>query len=158
MFRELWSRGHYSINSPYLLSNAESTLNILRIEYIILGSASYSTTLRCHLMAKHCLKVSRNQNLRQEIHQHVAQKVWWRDLQSCWECSSTCYAHIQCQTSTTIASLHLWGATWWTNTDWEYEGEYSMQILIFFVGVFLMKCSTPTKFLVWNGMMAPSRP
>ena len=69
--------------------------------------SSKPSSLRCHLMAKHCLKVGRNQNLRQEICQHVAVKVWWRDLQSCWECSSTCYAHIQCQTSTAIASLHL---------------------------------------------------
>ena len=83
---------------------------------------SKPTSLTCHLMAKHCLKVGRNQNLRQEIWQHVAVKVWWRDLQSCWECSSTCYAHIQCQTSTIVASLHLWGTTWWPNVAWKPTG------------------------------------
>ena len=30
-------------------------------------------------------------------------KVWRRALQSCWECSSTCYTPIQCQTSTIAA-------------------------------------------------------
>ena len=41
------------------------------------------TSLRCHLMAKHCLEVSRNWNLRQEICPHVAVKVWWRALEIC---------------------------------------------------------------------------
>ena len=71
-------------------------------------------------MAKHCLKASRNQNLRQEICPHLAVKVWWEPLEICWMCSSTCCAHIQCQTSTTIASLHLWGATWWPNIAWKW--------------------------------------
>ena len=47
-----------------------------------------------------------NRDLRHETCQHVAVKVWWRDLQSCWECSSTCYTPIQCQTTTIAASLH----------------------------------------------------
>ena len=81
---------------------------------------SKPTSLRCHLMAKHCLEVGRNRNLRQEICPHVAVKVWWRALEICWMCSSTCYAHIQYQTSTTIASLHLWGATWWPNITWKW--------------------------------------
>ena len=62
-----------------------------------------------HLLAKHCLRVGRKSrffpDLRHEIRQHVAVKVWWVDLQSCWECSSTCYTPIQCQT-TTIAAPH----------------------------------------------------
>jgi len=33
---------------------------------------SKPTSLRCHSMAKRCLKVSRNRNLRQEIFSHVA--------------------------------------------------------------------------------------
>ena len=37
--------------------------------------SSKPTSLRCHLLAKHCLKASRNQNLRHEISQHVAVKV-----------------------------------------------------------------------------------
>ena len=69
-------------------------------------------------MAKRCLNVVRNRNLRQEICPHVAVKVWQRDLQSCWEYSSLCYTHIQCQSTTSIASLHLWGATWWPNVAW----------------------------------------
>ena len=65
----------------------------------------YSTTymqLYPHLMAKHCLKVGRKSksDLRHETRQHVAVKVGWEDLQSCWECSSTCYTPIHCQTTT----------------------------------------------------------
>ena len=81
---------------------------------------SKPTSLRCHLMAKCCLKVSRNRNLRQEICQHVAVKVWQRALESCWECSSLCYTLIQCQSTTIVASLHLWGATWWPNVAWKW--------------------------------------
>ena len=44
---------------------------------------SKPTSLRCHLMAKHCLEVGRNQNLRQEICPHVAVKVWWGALEIC---------------------------------------------------------------------------
>ena len=44
---------------------------------------SKPTSLRCHLMAKHCLEVGRNRNLRQEICPHVAVKVWWRALEIC---------------------------------------------------------------------------
>ena len=79
------------------------------------------TSLRCHLMAKHCLKASRNQNLRQEICPHVAVKVWKRALEICWECSSLCYTHIQCQSTTILGSLHLWGATWWPNIAYESQ-------------------------------------
>ena len=80
---------------------------------------SKPTSLRCHLMAKHCLKASRNQNPRQEICPHVAVKVWQRALEICWECSSLCYTHIQCQSTTILVSLHLWGATWWPNIAWK---------------------------------------
>ena len=81
--------------------------------------SSKPTSLRCHLMAKHCLKASRNQNLRQEICPHVAVKVWQRALEICWECSPLCYTHIQCQSTTILVSLHLWGATWWPNIAWK---------------------------------------
>ena len=51
-----------------------------------------------HLMAKHCLIVGRKSGflpntLRHEFCLHVAVKVWWRDLQSCWECSSALVIH-----------------------------------------------------------------
>jgi len=82
---------------------------------------SKPTSLRCHLMAKHCLKVGKkSRSVRQETCQHGAVKVWWRDLQSCWECSSLWYTYIQCQTNTIVASLHLWGATWWPNIAWKW--------------------------------------
>ena len=89
---------------------------------------SKPTSLRYHLMAKHCLKVGRKSkflpNLRQETCLHGAVKVWWRALQSCWECSSLCYTCIQCQTSTIVASLHLWGTTWWPNVAWKSAGNW----------------------------------
>ena len=76
-----------------------------------------------HLMAKHCLIIGRKSEflpeLRHETCPQVAVKVCWRDLQSCWECSSTCYIPIQCQSTTILASLHLWGATWWPIIAWE---------------------------------------
>jgi len=60
-----------------------------------------------HLMAKHCLTISRKSgilpDLRHETCQQVAVKVWWKYLQSCPECSSTCYTPIQCQTTTIAA-------------------------------------------------------
>ena len=76
-----------------------------------------------HLMAKHWLRVGRKSrffpDLRHETCLHVAVKVWWRDLQSCWECSSTCYTPIQCQT-TTIAAPTWWHTpTWWPNIAWK---------------------------------------
>jgi len=46
---------------------------------------------------------------------HVAVKVWWRDLQSCLECSSTCYAPMQCQTTTIAAPTWCHTPTWWPN-------------------------------------------
>ena len=51
-------------------------------------------------------------HLREEKRKRVAIKVWWRDLQSCWECSGTCYTHIQCQATTIVAP------TWWHTTTW----------------------------------------
>jgi len=36
-----------------------------------------------HLMAKHCLEVGRKSTSEAETRQHVAVKVWLRDLQSC---------------------------------------------------------------------------
>jgi len=88
--------------------------------------SSKPTSLRYHLMAKRCLEVCRKSkflpNLRQETCLHGAVKVWWRALQSCWESSSLCYTYIQCQTSTIVASLHLWGTTWWPNVAWKSAG------------------------------------
>ena len=84
----------------------------------------YSTTymlLYPHLMAKHCLKVGRK--LRSERHetcQQVAIKVWWMDLQSCWECSSTCYVPIQCQTTTIQQPTCCYTPTWWPNLPWSW--------------------------------------
>ena len=76
-----------------------------------------------HLMTKHCLIVGRNSwffpDLRHETCQHGAVKVWWRDLQSCWECSSTCYTPIQCQTTTIVAPTWWHTPTWWPNIAWE---------------------------------------
>ena len=59
-------------------------INLLCI-YTMPNKHYYSkpTSLRCHLMAKHCLEVGRNWNLRQEICPHVAVKVWWRALEIC---------------------------------------------------------------------------
>ena len=86
----------------------------------IIHYCSKPTSLRWHLMAKCDLKASRNfgYTLWQEICHQVAVKVWQRALEICWECSSLCYTPIQCQSSTIIASLHLWGATWWPNDAW----------------------------------------
>jgi len=76
-----------------------------------------------HLMAKHCLTVSRKsrffQDPRHETYRHVAVKVWWMDLQSCWECSSTCYVHIQCQTTTIAAPTWCHTPTCWSNIAWK---------------------------------------
>ena len=64
-----------------------------------------------------CLKAGRKSrffpDLRHETCPHVAVKKWQRALQYCWECSSLSYTPIQCQTTTILASLHHWGATWW---------------------------------------------
>ena len=74
---------------------------------------------RWHLMAKRCLEVGRNRKIR---------KTEARNLPPCG-CKSMVEGlrimlnvfinllctYIICQTSTTIASLHLWGATWWPN-------------------------------------------
>jgi len=70
---------------------------------------------------------AKNRDLRQETGQHGAVKVWQRDLQSCWECSSLCYTPIKCQTTTTVASLHLWGATWWPNVTWEWAKNWDLR-------------------------------
>ena len=51
--------------------------------------------------------ISSTKIMRQETGQHGAVKVWQRDLQSCWECSSLCYIPVECQTTTIVASLHL---------------------------------------------------
>jgi len=70
-------------------------------------------------MAKLVRKSAENRDQRQGTCLHGAVKVGWRALQSCWECSSVCYTPIQCQTSTIVASLHLWGTTWWPNVAWK---------------------------------------
>jgi len=68
-----------------------------------------------------CLEVNRNRKNKkseanfqishtvgQEICPHVAVKVWWGAwLEICWMCSSTCYAPIQCQTSTIIEQAYI---------------------------------------------------
>ena len=108
-------------------SMAEGPRNVLGVFITLLYTytmpinyySSKPTSLRCHLMAKCCLKAGRNRNLRQEICHHVAVKVWRRALEMCWECSSLCYILIQCQSTTILASLHLWGATWWPNVAWK---------------------------------------
>jgi len=41
---------------------------------------SKPTSLRCHLMAKHYLRLAKNRDLRHETCQHGAVKVWWSDL------------------------------------------------------------------------------
>ena len=60
-------------------------------------------------------------DLRHETCLHVAVKVWWRDLQSCWECSSTCYTPIQCQTTTIAAPTWWYTPTWWPNIAWKSD-------------------------------------
>jgi len=77
------------------------------------------TSLRCHLMAKCCLKVSRKSKSEARNLPSSGVKVWQRGLQSCLECSSLYYTPIQCQSTTILSSLHLWGATWWPNDAWK---------------------------------------
>ena len=80
-----------------------------------------------HLMAKLVLRVGRKSrffpDLRHETRQHGAVKVWWRDLQSCWECSSPCYAFIQCHSSTMVAPACCYTHTWWANLSkkWRWK-------------------------------------
>ena len=45
-------------------------------------------------------------DLRHETRQHGAVKVWWRDLQSCWECSSPCYTSITMPNIYYSSNLH----------------------------------------------------
>jgi len=64
-----------------------------------------------HLMAKHCLIISRKSWFFPELRHEtcpaqVAVKVCRKDLQSCRECSSTCYTPIQCQTQPLLQHLH----------------------------------------------------
>ena len=99
-----------------------------------------------HLMAKHYLiSQAENRDLRRhETCPQVAVKAmlegltimprvfinWWRDLQSCWECSSTCYTPIQCQT-TTIAAPTWWHTpTWWPNITWSVSRKSAIFDLI----------------------------
>jgi len=83
-----------------------------------------------HLMAKHCLRVGRKSrffpDLRHETCQHGAVKVWWRALQSCWECSSLCYTPIQCQTSTIAAPACCYNPTWCSNIAWELAENWDL--------------------------------
>ena len=60
-------------------------------------------------------------DLRHETCQHGAVKVWWRALQSCWECSSLCYTPIQCQTSTIVAPACCYTPTWWPNLSESWQ-------------------------------------
>jgi len=89
--------------------------------FFTMPNTYYSTTymlLYPHLMAKHCLKVGIKliidiRYLRHETSHQVAVKVWWMDLQSCWECSSTCYVPIQCQTYIIQQPTCCYTPTWW---------------------------------------------
>jgi len=74
-----------------------------------------------HLMAKLVWELAENQDLRHETRQHGAVKVWWRALQSCWECSSLCYTSIQCQTSTILAPAWCYTPTWWPNLSESWQ-------------------------------------
>ena len=80
-----------------------------------------------HLMAKLVESWQKIKNLRHETCQHGAVKVWWRDLQSCWECSSTCYTPIQCQTSTIAAPTWWHTPTWWPNIAWKSAGNPNLR-------------------------------
>jgi len=72
-----------------------------------------------HLMAKHYLKVGRKSKSEAWNLPTSDCKSMWKDLQSCWECSSTCYTPIQCQT-TNIVALTWWHTpTWWPNIAWK---------------------------------------
>jgi len=73
-------------------------------------------------MMKNIMLQRRNQDLRHETRQHVAVKVWWMDLQSCWECSSTCYTPIHCQTTTIQQPTCCYTPTWWPNIAWKSAG------------------------------------
>ena len=72
-----------------------------------------------HLMATLVWELAENRDIfliwGDETRQHGAVKVWWRALQSCWECSSLCYTSIQCQTSTIVAPACCYIPTWWPN-------------------------------------------
>ena len=93
---------------------------------IILGFNSYvwvpSTTLLCSIFlpvlvkaipcigkdsGKSTISLWENEILthlmREEKRQRLAVKVWWRGLQSCWECPGPCYTPNQCQTTTIVA-------------------------------------------------------
>ena len=66
--------------------------------------STYMLLVYPHLMAKHCLTIGRKSgflpDLRHETCLHVAVKVWWMDLQSCWELSSSLTIAMSC-------SIHL---------------------------------------------------
>ena len=92
--------------------------------------SSKPASLRYHLMAKHCLKVSRKLRSQARNLPTCGFVSMARALQSCWECSSPCYEYIKCQTNTIVACLHLWGATWWPNTTWEIAGNTDLRLEI----------------------------
>ena len=115
---------------------------------------SKPTSLRCRLMAKCCLKVGRNRNLRQEICHHVAVKVWQRALEICWMCSSTYYTHRLFQTSTIVASTWLYTPTWWPNMS--HILVFELLLDIFFV-FFLLICNMQAIFLIRNGLRVSIR-
>ena len=66
-------------------------------------------------------------DLRHETRQHVAVKVWWVDFQSCWECSSTCYTPMHCQTTTIQQPTCCYSATWWPNIAWKLAGNRNLE-------------------------------
>jgi len=65
------------------------------------------TSLRCHLMAKHCLEVGRNRKSEARNLPTCGCKSMTEGPRNMLGCSSLCYTPIQCQTTPTLASLHL---------------------------------------------------
>ena len=49
------------------------------------------------------------------------------DLQSCWECSSTCYVPMQCQTTTIQQPTCCHTPTCWPNIAWESAGNQDLR-------------------------------
>ena len=113
------------------------------------------TSLRCHLMAKHCLKVGRNRNLRQEICQHMAVKVYMVEGLTIM---LGVFINLLC--TYTMPNKHYYSKP--TSLRCHLMAKHCLKvgrkIRIFFCWCFLMKCIPQAKFLFGNGLMASSRP
>ena len=100
------------------------------INFVIHPDNARSTTILASLHAADSAtwwpniawKLAGNRNLGHETRQHVAEKVWWVDFQSCWKCSSTCYTPIHCQTTTIQQPTCCYTPTWWPNIAWKLAG------------------------------------